>query len=662
MSGFKIILVTIIFIFTMPLAQAYQTSYNKENKPVFELNNTPLITNLEGCYLKSENSITCGRIIFYEDPQMTPVFPISGKVILGDINTNFTYVFFGRKGMPIDNRELNILKFTINYNIKNNVELIIPFSFDLGEWPLYMDIVDEGISVGIENISAGNSSLLIYGENKSILFSKLPYPFEYIVSKQNNSVVLSIIGRNVNKEGRLELELKVTEFTPLELLNVNLYKEKSVIFIENSDVKIKTDYYKDFDYPVSSMMYFDDPEKAEKQFNETSEVGVTFGVLANRSWNSTIIANDSEKLMLIKPFPNMVISSPDVGLYESENLNLFMANPRKVQYLNINNYENKIELLNIDRYIFTISYLKEPEISYLPNKTIIYWNYSDFKTPIASIGVVRNETQPSKLISSGNQILIVKPESRKYHSKELMELSPPVNENEAPNKVEIIRTDNREPLKPKIPIPLVLDTSSDTFIHNMKVDGIKLNGPWELKPDLSLEEGKYYSIKAPKNKLGILFIINKSDAINVELEYSQNISESIEKINSYTWNYSIYKFYPIGDISDYKQIYEVILPSQYSFIKMPHDAILQRTKDGREQIIIEYNQSVRYRYINFSIISENMKEEAEENTWGHRMSDFGSDVFNVFANWVGVGILSIIAILLEIKYGILRKIKERIKN
>lgn len=651
-----------ILLFAIPLTSAYQTTYNKNKIPMFGLNNTPLIENMGGGYIYSNNSIISGKIVYSENPSMTPVFPISGRVTITDSNVEFQYIFFGRQGMPIDNKELNILNFNIDYKIKNNVENIIPFSFNLGKWPQLISIIDEGINVEISNITAGNSSLIVYGMDKSIFFPKLPPSFEYILSKQNQSTTLSIVGRNVSKEGRLEIELRVTEFTPLELSRVNSFKEYTAISLENEKIRIKKDYYKDFDYKVSSIIYFDDPEKTEKSFSEKSELNFNFGVFPARNWAGTSIANDSEKLLLIMPFPNMVITEPiDVGLFQSDDLLAFMINPFKVQRLDIKNYENRVEILNLDRYIFPFSDFQDPEITYLQNKTIIYWNYSQIETPLAIIGIL-NETSARRLVSSGNRILIVKPESKKYSSKETFYFNPSVNETDAPNIIEIERNDIRYPLKPKLPIPLSLDVSSDAFIQYIKVDGNNLVGPLQLKPNLSLDEGKYYSFKTPKNTTSILFATNTSNLINIELKYTRNAIENIERVNSYTWKYSIYEFYPIGDIPDYKQIYNIVLPSQYSFSEFPTDSSRDRTQDGRDKIILEYDQSVRYRYINFSIISDTLKKNADDEKFPNNLIKFLSwswVVENIFVLTFGVIVFIILSWLIK-KFNVLRKIKDKI--
>ncbi|MFZ3058568.1 MAG: hypothetical protein WA102_02410 [Candidatus Methanoperedens sp.] len=632
----------IFLLLAIPLTTASQINYNRTGIPMFELNNTPLIETIEGAYMDSNNYLRSGKIVDYDDA-----------------NVNFNYSFSDSSGVPINNKEVDVLNFNITYKIKNNVKYIVPFSFILGEWPQLLTIIDHGINVEIKNINAGNSSLVIYGRNKSIFFPKLPPSFEYVLSKQNESTILSIVGRNVSKEGRLEIELKVTEFTPLELLRVNSFKEYSVISLENGKMRIQTDFYKDFDYLVSSMIYFDDPEKTEKPSSEESVLSFQFGVFPVRNWNDNSIANDSEKLLLIMPFPNKVISEPIEAIpFQSGDLFGFMFNPLKVQRLDIKNYENRVEILDLDRYIFPLSYFENPEITYLPNKTILYWNYSQIETPLAVIGFL-NKTPSQKLVSSGNQILIVKPESKKYISKEIFYINPPVNETEPPSTAEIIRSDNRFPLKPKLPIPLSLDTSSDAYIQYIKVDGSNLIGPWELKPNLSLDEGKYYSIKTSKNKIAILFTTNTSNPINVELKYTRNAIENIEKVNSYTWKYSIYEFYPIGDIPDYKQIYKILLPSQYSFSDFPADASHERTQDG-DQIILEYNQSVRFRYINFSISSEALKKMAEEEKLSYKAKSFVFYVLEQFNIWILGGIFTVIVIIIVNKFNLLRKIKDKI--
>lgn len=605
MGNLKILGVIIFLIGIIPVATASQVIYNKDKIPMFELNNSSLIETIEGYYFDSNASL-----------RRVKISNINNSDVLLDYYMDTT------EGELIANHEVDIFKFNISYKIKNNFSSIIPFEFNLGEWPLFF--YDGRSNVGITNITAGtgNTSLFIYGNNKSILIPELPPPFEYILSIRNKSTILSIIGRNVSKEGRLDVELIVTEFTPLELSKVNLFKEYSVISLENEKIRIRTDYYKDFNYIVYYMLYFDDPEKTEKPFSENNSLTFNFGFVDYLNWSIISITNDSEKLLLMAPFPNRIIFEPiKVGSLKSGDLFAFAIDPLQVQRLNIRNYENRIEIIDLDRYIFPVSYLHDPEITYLPNKTIIHWNYSQIETPLASIGTIINETQSYKLVSSGNQILIVKPESKKYFSKEIFYINPPVNEKEAPNKIEIERYDTRYPLKPKIPIPLSLDTSSDTYIEYIKVDGEDLIGPWELRPNLSLDEGKYYSFKTPKNTISILFTKNSSNPIDVKLKYTRNVTENIEKLNSYSWKYSLYEFYPVGDIPDYKQIYTIVLPTQYSFSDFPSDAVRQRTSDGRDEIILEYNQSVRYRYINFSVSSEALKKMAEEEEWGYKLKN-----------------------------------------
>lgn len=205
------------------------------------------------------------------------------------------------------------------------------------------------------------------------------------------------------------------------------------------------------------------------------------------------------------------------------------------------------------------------------------------------------------MFSSGDLIILIKPESRKHFSKEEVIIREPVEYDSPPVEFEITRHDTRFPLKPLIPIPLVLDTKSDSLIDYVKVGKMELEGPIHLREDTILEENKYYTLEGPENTTLIVFITNRTTSFDVDLEYTRDVSDHINPLDKYEWEYTIPYFYQVGDISDYKQTYMFILPKNYKFVNYPTTASISCTDDGLQQLSIEYKDSQRFRYVNFTI-------------------------------------------------------------
>jgi hypothetical protein len=488
-----------------------------------------------------------------------------------------------------------------------------------------------------------NEYLLIKDYPNSEKYLKKAYDSRGYFVDYNEILTLSMdLGFLYLETGRYELsesffqEVKMTiektKVGPIDIVNEQIrfldamtaknitFKEETIIFALEGKIFSNSNFTTNFNYKLSNIYYFSSvPPIIPEYINESSPfVFVSVGAMITDMDKYYISQNisDSDIILQSVPFPNAVLGEPTIeGSGKGESIWMGIS-PENLKPIKFDSYEKYVKIIDMDRYISVSSFFGNPDIFYLENSTIIYWNYSSIITPLQRIGRegFTNRTETS-FMSTGDIVILIKPESKKDWSKEVVNINEPVNYDNPPNKFEINRHDTRSPLKPLIPIPISLDTKSDSYIEYVKLGKNELNGPIPLREDTKLEVKNYYTSEGVKNTTLIIFITNTTNDIDIETEFSRDVSENIKPLSNNRWEYNISYFYQVGDIADSKQTYVFILPKNYRFINYPATADISRTEEGLEQFTIEYKNRVRFRYLNFTI-------EKLEKSWQENVSDW----------------------------------------
>lgn len=454
------------------------------------------------------------------------------------------------------------------------------------------------------------------------LFIDLGFLYREIGSYELSESFFQEVKMNIErtKEGPIDLVNEQIRFLDAITAKNKTFKEDTIIFTNDGKIFSNSNFTTNFNYKLSNIYYFNSvPPVVPEYIKESSPfVFVDFSLMVSDMNKYSISQNisDSDIILQSVPFPNAVVGEPRIegsGKEESITAGISLENLKPVKF---DSYEKYVKIIDMDRYISASSFFGKPDINFLENNTIIYWNYSSIITPIQRIGRegFTNRTETA-LMSTGDIVILVKPESKKDWSKEVIYIDVPADYNNPPNKFEINRHDIRSPLKPLIPIPISLDTKSDSYIEYVKLDKNELNGPIPIKEDTKLEEKNYYTAEGVKNTTLIIFITNTSNDIDIETKFSRDVSENIKSLSNSRWAYNISYFYQVGDIADSKQAYTFILPKNYKFIGYPTTADISRTGEGLEQFTIEYKDRVRFRYLNFTI-------EKLEKSWQENVSDW----------------------------------------
>jgi tetratricopeptide (TPR) repeat protein len=488
-------------------------------------------------------------------------------------------------------------------------------------------------------INIGWEYLLIKDYPNSEKYLKKAYDTKGYIVDYNEFLTLSMdLGFLYRETGAYELsesffqEVKMniekTNVGPIDLVNEQIrfldaitaknktFKEETIIYSNDGKIFVNSNFTTNFNYKLSNIYYFNSvPPNIPEYIKESGPfVFVDFSLMVSDMNKYPISENisDSDIILQSVPFPNAVIGGPTIessGKEESISAGISLQNLRPIKF---DSYEKYVKIIDMDRYISASSFFGKPEINFLENSTIIYWNYSSIITPLQRIGRegFTNRTE-TKFMSTGDIVILIKPESKKEWSKEVVNINEPVNYDNPPNKFEINRHDTRSPLKSLIPIPISLDTKSDSYIEYVKLDKDELKGPIPLREDTKLEEKNYYTSEGVKNSTLIIFITNTTNDIDIETKFSRDVSENIKPLSNNRWEYNISYFYQVGDIIDSKQTYAFILPKNYRFISYPTTADISRTKEGLEQFTIEYKDRIRFRYLKFTIeyITKSWTEE-----------------------------------------------------
>lgn len=246
-KNMKIFIMSFVLLLFMGTGLAEEgLKYNKGAYPVFEFLDAPLIYSMKGSY-QINDTVISGNIHNHHDS-----------------NIKLKYISFGRKYIQnpptvtigpeeqynkstdqlevIDNTEtpknieatdihskkelsslsginsyLNkpstLTEFPVEYEIFNNdVKYFTPFIFELGDWPKY--IGGKNIDDSLDGTIYEND-LIIYGDEKVLIFVKDSESFYYKVNKNNGHYYLSV---QTKIEDRHKDRLKIV-FRPLKIRN-----------------------------------------------------------------------------------------------------------------------------------------------------------------------------------------------------------------------------------------------------------------------------------------------------------------------------------------------------------------------------------------------------------------------------------------------------------
>lgn len=226
----------------------YLIKFSRDEIPIIEFNNTPLIETIKRSYITPEGRNMGGKVEDFEDsnikfdyefssykynslePQcFSPIDPrIAGRHVVNNrtylrINdsvflvdsTTYCQEGIGNAGIDINssdtrliNQHPDILQFRVKYIIKNkNVPEIIPFIFNLGKWPTI--IKNKNVNQYQNLTIIGNSNFEIYGKDKTLLISEIPSSYIWYYSVDNGNVTLSVMGNKPNDFGILDIEMWV---------------------------------------------------------------------------------------------------------------------------------------------------------------------------------------------------------------------------------------------------------------------------------------------------------------------------------------------------------------------------------------------------------------------------------------------------------------------
>lgn len=418
--------------------------------------------------------------------------------------------------------------------------------------------------------------------------------FTYKTLKSNNQVLDEYLIQELDE--RINI---------LEQLNSNdiYFKEDTIIFLNNDKIYSESNFTTNLEIPLSYVYYLNSVPPEIPEFHlgmDDDSTILSFGLQVTPNKNNRINGNvtDSEIIIYSVPLPNFVLSNSFLSFYGDDRQSVISLNSKP---LYIDKYIKTVKIYDLDRYIGISSYFGEPTISYQKNRTTIQWDYNSIFTPKILLGVPSLNNSEFQLLSTGEIIVLLKPESQKHWSKETILINKPIEPENAPMNFAVYRHDTRFPKKSDTIIPLLLNTKSDVFIDYVKVGKKEYDGPIKWENEIDIENETYYTLESLENTTLVIFKSPDSESMDVEIKYYTNSSNYVTQLDKYSWNYNITYFYQVGDIADNKQTYTYVLPEGYKFQSYPQGSIRNINEDNLEQIILEYKVRERERNINFTI-------------------------------------------------------------
>lgn len=380
------------------------------------------------------------------------------------------------------------------------------------------------------------------------------------------------------------------------------FKESTMISVNNSKIYSESNFSTNLEVPLLYVYYFNSvpPEIPEYIVNDNNSLYLGFKAQITQEQNNKINATitDSDIIVYSIPFPNVVLEDSFSTVYGNDRQLIYSPDTKP---LTIDKYTKTVQVFDLDRYVGVSSHYSDPTISYHQNYTLIQWTYNSFLTPKILLGVPDLNNPDFKLISSGDILALVKPESQKHWSQEKIVISKPMDSEKPPTNVVVYRHDTRYPKNSDTIIPLLVNTKSDVFVNYVKVNKNEFNGPIHWNNNIAIENKTYYTLESLDNTTLVFFKVLDHGPTDVEIKYHMDYSDFVTQLNKYSWNYNITYFYQVGDIADYKQAYLFILPEGYKFQSYPQGSTHSINEDNLEQISIEYKEGGRERNINFTI-------------------------------------------------------------
>ncbi|WP_135644058.1 hypothetical protein [Methanococcoides vulcani] len=243
---------TVMFIFLLvlflPLSSAQGLDFDSERSPLLRDNNSPIIQDVYGSYVLTNNTSFSGKIKDFKD---------------SNVAFNFTFNFTsGSQSIKIQDKIINpesSFFFRLDYVVSPEVHMIEAFSFNLGLWP------ERLTSPTLSTLSTG--PLAVYNEDKVLIFPTLPNSSNYLVWKNNGSTIISIITTPKKEQDSLHLDImyldKETETYRNEVTNLGFLDEKIDVLLYEPTSAIR-DISLHYENGTSQEIDFSDPEDVVK--------------------------------------------------------------------------------------------------------------------------------------------------------------------------------------------------------------------------------------------------------------------------------------------------------------------------------------------------------------------------------------------------------------
>ncbi|MBT8507055.1 hypothetical protein AZH53_01250 [Methanomicrobiaceae archaeon CYW5] len=262
--------------------------YNKNEKPVFQYDDIPIIVSQQGSYQIGENTYG-GDILNHTDENIEFEYLLYG-ITVTDENTTFSigtperndgnFPDLSEEKTTISNFDqdkiqntssINTYKtrtdginsfltqkigkqanFKVKYKIKNeNINHVSPFIFELGKWPIF---VGENKIEDTLDLIISENFLYIYGEGIAVVFNKNTDEFYYIFREINESYYLIIQRKTIGKEEKsleiyfrpvfVKADIKIDDIYPGKISeNLKVLPEITVSLNETQISKIQFKYY-----------------------------------------------------------------------------------------------------------------------------------------------------------------------------------------------------------------------------------------------------------------------------------------------------------------------------------------------------------------------------------------------------------------------------------
>ena len=360
----KIFMISLCTLVLMSTSFAEEgLKYNKDEYPVFEFLDAPLIYSMKGSY-QINDSIISGNISNHQDSNVKLKYVLFGRKYIRNPPTvtvgpeqhynkstgeweaiEKTETPKNSEGTDLNrkpelsslssiysylNKPSTLTEFPVEYEIFNaDVNYFTPFIFELGDWPKY--IGGENIDDSLDNPIYKND-LIIYGAEKVLIFVKDSESFYYKIDQNDGHYYLSIQKKIEDKQ---KDRLKII-FRPLEVRNEIKNIDILPLAILSSSLRIKPELnfeISDKDIDQLNFTYKSDSNTITKNKQLESDGKIKFDEIVLTEGNTIWYPLDSYK--------TEITVEPPLLINEEKNLDMILGDGFEGN-LQINN--NKIDI------------------------------------------------------------------------------------------------------------------------------------------------------------------------------------------------------------------------------------------------------------------------------------------------------------------------------